>query len=79
MGWPDGASRPGVCLVARRSFTAGRVIAFLDGYPVLAEPIALPGHGARRLRTAPNMGGATTNEGRCEKRPAEVLGAYGLC
>ena len=79
MGWHDGASRPRVCLVARCNLTAGRVIAFLDGYPVLAQPIALPGHGARRLRTAPNMGGATTNEGRCEKRPAEVLGAYGLC
>jgi hypothetical protein len=79
MGWPDGASRPGVCLVARCSLTAGRVIAFLDGYPVLAEPIALPGRGARRLRTAPDMGDTTTNEGRCEKQPAEVLGASGLC
>ena len=59
--------------------SAGRAIAFLDGHPVLAQPIALPGRGARRLRTAPDMGDTTTNEGRCEKQPAEVLGASGLC
>jgi|GEM_PF-2699862 hypothetical protein len=79
MGWHDGVSRPGVCLVARCSLTAGRAIAFLDGYSVLAEPIALPCRGARRLRTAPNMGDTTTNEGRSDKKPAEVLGASGLC
>jgi hypothetical protein len=79
MGWHDGVSRPGVCLVARCSLTAGRAIAFLDGHPVPAERIALRGRGARRLRTAPNMGGATTNEGRSDKKPAEVLGASGLC
>ena len=59
--------------------SAGRAIAFLDGHPVLAEPIALPGRGARRLRTSPKTEDTTTNEGRCEKQPAEVLGASGLC
>ena len=83
MGWPMGwlaeASRSDVCLVAWCSLTVGGAIAFFDGHPVLAQPIALRSPGARRLRRTPKMGDTTANEGRCEKEPAEVLGASRLC
>ena len=51
----------------------------LSGTPVPAEPIALRGRGARRLRMTPKMGDTAVDEGHCEEQSAEVLGASGLC
>jgi len=57
---------------------AGRLL-FSLAKPVSAEPIALRGRGARRLRMAPKMGDTTVDEGHCEKQPTQVPGASGLC
>jgi len=50
MSWHDGASRQGVCVVARCNLTAGRVIAFLDGYPAGSRALHRP--------ERPGVGGA---------------------
>jgi len=50
MSWHDGASRQGVCVVARCNLTAGRVIAFLDGHPARSRALHRP--------ERPGVGGA---------------------